>query len=685
MTFLTGFLYSTIFPCTLDYLFFLLLDVWTKDELRKISVDAKRRHIWKSQAQVLMVASMLVYLFFNRISVVLLSLAFGAYLSSKNLGLLAGVMTLTFDVIQSIVNVTILMLKSLVSSFPPLEKSTSSKLVRIHRTFVSFKSCLLIVGHYFVTIAKILMNGLFYIKDRIHDFTQPCIHLDFYGTERKSATTVKDNSTVEAFLSSVLRLIGLQNRLCMPRGLKNGGLNICFMNSVLQCVSRTPKLMPCLRNVLFNQPSVFSVSPKPREMVDFTYQLYSLLNELPIRDGKVLSPYTFHQSCMELKHLIPMDTQQRQEDVAEFFMWLTNTLHVALNTKLSPQTASGRTSSANEALKKPYQKFSQIHQIQVGDDMKMISEEIACAAHVRWTNHKTNNQSIIDDLFTGQFAEVNRCKRCLRTNAEFQKFQLLSLPVTDCTLHLTDCFQALIQPKTMTIAMNCQCQRSTNNQLPKNMPSRKLTPIIHKNAMASNICTEVPTSPYVNRLQLDSNYPSMWMSPILTETLSPCLNDSSLLNNAKTSTPILISSPENESAETTYVNLTVLTQLPPVLVLQLDRVRWDVINEQQQSIKINHAIDIPLFNLNLNDFVPHKDDGLGIKRSYDYRLYGLCVHVGLKPTNGHFVSYVCDDKNGWYKFDDERVTLVSDMSIEIETENLRKDSYLLFYKHHSLV
>jgi len=65
----------------------------------------------------------------------------------------------------------------------------------------------------------------------------------------------------------------------------------------------------------------------------------------------------------------------------------------------------------------------------------------------------------------------------------------------------------------------------------------------------------------------------------------------------------------------------------------------------------------------------------------EYELCALCCHVDSRVVDsGHYVTYaIHDDSVTWYKFDDVTVTKV-DIGVELMTESLQQNVYLLFYR-----
>ncbi|CAD6570825.1 MAG: hypothetical protein TREMPRED_006048 [Tremellales sp. Tagirdzhanova-0007] len=96
---------------------------------------------------------------------------------------------------------------------------------------------------------------------------------------------------------------------------------------------------------------------------------------------------------------------------------------------------------------------------------------------------------------------------------------------------------------------------------------------------------------------------------------------------------------------------------PPVLHLQLRRFEYDI--EKDALVKINDRHEFP-FSIDLAEFLDDPED-----RSHPtvYRLHGVLVHSG-DLHGGHYFALIKPDKDGrWYKFDDDRVTPVTDKEV----------------------
>eukprot|EP01101_Sappina_pedata_P002182 TRINITY_DN12439_c0_g1_i1.p1 TRINITY_DN12439_c0_g1~~TRINITY_DN12439_c0_g1_i1.p1 ORF type:complete len:1099 (+),score=421.81 TRINITY_DN12439_c0_g1_i1:26-3298(+) len=93
---------------------------------------------------------------------------------------------------------------------------------------------------------------------------------------------------------------------------------------------------------------------------------------------------------------------------------------------------------------------------------------------------------------------------------------------------------------------------------------------------------------------------------------------------------------------------------PPILELQLKRFEYDPYKDA--NTKINQRFAFPV-ELDLSKYLKdEKDEGLT-----KYSLYGVLIHLG-NVNMGHYYAYLRPDlnSNNWYKFDDEKVTRVSE-------------------------
>ncbi|KAI8149283.1 hypothetical protein BJV82DRAFT_505194 [Fennellomyces sp. T-0311] len=179
-------------------------------------------------------------------------------------------------------------------------------------------------------------------------------------------------------------------------GLTNLG-NTCYMNSALQCMSNTPQL------------SKYFLSGKYKDELNRDNPL-GMKGEVAEAYGEVIEElWSGTESSIAPRHFKltigrfnPSFVGYMQHDSQELLAFLLDGLHEDLN----------------RILKKPYK--------EVDDDDTLPDKEIAERS---WAYHKQRNDSVIVDLFQGQFKSRLECSECHKVSVTFDPFMYLSLPV----------------------------------------------------------------------------------------------------------------------------------------------------------------------------------------------------------------------------------------------------------------
>ena len=116
-----------------------------------------------------------------------------------------------------------------------------------------------------------------------------------------------------------------------PAGLKNEGQNLCFMNSVVQCLARSPCLVGELSREMKED---IDCSVAESVLLSSFVELLTTCTDKPGRHS-VLEPTAFKEAVSVLNnHLVaPPGERQFQQDAAEFIMWLMEMLVSILNKK----------------------------------------------------------------------------------------------------------------------------------------------------------------------------------------------------------------------------------------------------------------------------------------------------------------------------------------------------------------
>ncbi|KAF9649103.1 hypothetical protein BDM02DRAFT_3167185 [Thelephora ganbajun] len=101
----------------------------------------------------------------------------------------------------------------------------------------------------------------------------------------------------------------------------------------------------------------------------------------------------------------------------------------------------------------------------------------------------------------------------------------------------------------------------------------------------------------------------------------------------------------------------IFQSLPPVLHLQLKRYGYDM--QHKAMVKINDRFEFP-FEIDLDEFL---DETADRSKPWKYKLHGVLVHSG-ELDDGHYFTFIKPDRDTrWLKFDDDRVTPMTDREV----------------------
>lgn len=183
-------------------------------------------------------------------------------------------------------------------------------------------------------------------------------------------------------------------------GLQNLG-NTCFMNSALQCLAHTPKLVDYFHGDYSKELNHNNPLGMDGEIA---LAFGDLIRKLWAPGATPVAPRTFKS---KLSRFAPQFSGFNQHDSQEVLAFLLDGLHEDLNrVKLKPYVEA-----------------------KDGDDRS--DEDVA---DEYWRNHLARNDSIIVDICQGQYRSTLVCPVCKKVSITFDPFMYLSLPLPSTTM-----------------------------------------------------------------------------------------------------------------------------------------------------------------------------------------------------------------------------------------------------------
>ena len=443
-----------------------------------------------------------------------------------------------------------------------------------------------------------------------------------------SKTSVNSNSLVATGkqladysaepLLEVLPALSVNGKSRHPPGLPNHGRNLCFLNTVLQCLARCPGIVDDLQAIIAEKDETNEHSSH-LEVLSESIELLSRLTSPTVHKlgPSLLDTKRFRAAVSAIDATMvapPQDAlhKQMQFDAGEFLLWLLNSWDAAAGKKAKRRGGRNLTEA---------QAASVVRHI--------------CSLD---TSYTATFVSTLPSLSLASIARVKKsCEAALPQLAGQDPLPLITV--------LSEC-RYLLEPKS---------------------PVRKRVTTQMESVRSCRHCKFVCSIP--DRSAILSA--PILQRPLCTTTLHECLDTLSDIEELAKTERLKCSCGRSDGR----YKFDVVCHAPSVLIVQL--LRSEYAEETKTIVKRTTPVQCPATGLFLTTihFLSKVEN---VKTCYD--LKAVCIHNGsASPTFGHYIAYAQDKSHEWFKFDDELVTPVTDMRAVLESPLIQSNSYLLFY------
>ncbi|CDY16616.1 BnaC09g36570D [Brassica napus] len=532
-------------------------------------------------------------------------------------------------------------------------------------------------------------------------------------SKKEDGSTQQTNGITNGINGGTIFRFGRTGTLGLT-GLQNLG-NTCFMNSSLQCLAHTPKLVDFFLGEYSREINLENPLGMKGEIA---LAFGDLLRSLWAPGASTVAPRTFKA---KLARFAPQFTGFNQHDSQELLAFLLDGLHEDLN----------------RVKNKPY--------VEAKDGDGRPDEEVA---DEYWRNHVARNDSIIVDVCQGQYKSTLVCPICKKISVMFDPFMYLSLPLPctsmrtmdltvmsadggslpvsltvnvpkfgkfedlqkalviacslpdDETLLVTEVYNnrilRFLDEPTDSLTLIRDGDKLVVYRLKKDADNSPLIVFMHQKLEEQVILGKSSPTwkafgiPLVSRLSDIENgfdVENMYLKLLKLDVYDTCLL-SSLPEVSKFGTKrpqetvslykcleaFLKEEPlgpddmwycpgckEHRQA----IKKLDLWRLPEILVIHLKRFSYS----RFMKNKLEAYVDFPIDGLDLSSYISYTNG----QTTYRYMLYAISNHYG-SMGGGHYTAYVHHGGDRWYDFDDSQVNKISQEKIKTSA------AYVLFYK-----
>lgn len=177
-----------------------------------------------------------------------------------------------------------------------------------------------------------------------------------------------------------------------------------------------------------------------------------------------------------------------------------------------------------------------------------------------------------------------------------------------------------------------------------------------------------------NKVTMSSEYFTLLPLPLKEgSSLTECINMFSKSEELVQDNKISCSCSQGGSNAT---RLALLSVVPKCLVIQLTRFSYD--SSLHAAVKNNTTVrllsELEVFPYTMRARFNSKHQHML------YNLHAVCVHSGGQRTScGHYVAYCRVHGSQWYHFNDDIVTLITDIDRELTSDFVLRNAYILLY------